>query len=365
MQLPILFHEGRTGKLFSWKVWTKDNVIFQEYGTVEGKKSTTKKAVKGKNIGKKNETTPADQAESEAKAMWQKKKDTKYSETKKAAKETVFLPMLAHDLKKSKKPLEFPVDVQPKLNGVRCMAFWMGNRVVLMSRGGKEYSVPHIVEALQVLLPKDYVADGELYIHGIPLQDIVHFIKNPEIEEHQQIEFRIFDGFYVDKTEVPWLQRNTDLQQALGDRPILGMKAAHVYIVPTYVVNSQEELFKKLQAFELDGYEGAIARVHNAIYELGHRSRGLWKLKNFIDDEFEIVGFGEASGNDKGTVVWECKTDKGATFTVRPKGTREMRAKWYSHGKDYIGKKLTVKFQEWTNDGLPEFPVGICIREDL
>ena len=88
-------------------------------------------------------------------------------------------------------------------------------------------------------------------------------------------------------------------------------------------------------------------------------------MKNFIEDEFTIIGFTEATGNDKGTVVWECKTPENKTFTVRPKGTREMRAKWYAYGKDYIGKPLTVRFQQYTEDKIPQFPVGVCIREDL
>lgn len=362
MELPLLYHQGRTGKMYQWKIWTKGSTIYQEYGTVDGEKSETKKTVKGKNIGKANETTPSQQAESEAKALWQKKKDTKYSETQSKAEETVFLPMLAHDYKKSKKGLEYPVDTQPKLNGVRCMAFWMGDHVVLMSRGGKEYSVPHIVDDLQKVLPKDYVADGELYVHGIPLQDIVHLVKNPGTEEQRQVEFWVFDGFTVGCTEATWPMREQTLMNWFGSFDPDSITS--IQPVEVAEVASEEELKSMLQYYEEMGYEGAIIRLYDFPYELGHRSRGLWKLKNFFDQEFEIVGFTEATGNDKGTVVWECKTPKGGTFTVRPKGTREMRAKWYAHGKDYIGRKLTVKYQELTKDGIPEFPVGIVIRDE-
>ena len=32
-------------------------------------------------------------------------------------------------------------------------------------------------------------------------------------------------------------------------------------------------------------------------------------------------------------------------------------------GKKYIGKKLTVRFQELTDDKVPRFPVGITFRD--
>ena len=35
----------------------------------------------------------------------------------------------------------------------------------------------------------------------------------------------------------------------------------------------------------------------------------------------------------------------------------------FEKGKSYIGKMLTVKYQELTDDGKPRFPVGINIRD--
>ena len=35
----------------------------------------------------------------------------------------------------------------------------------------------------------------------------------------------------------------------------------------------------------------------------------------------------------------------------------------YDNGNKYIGSLLTVIFQEYTNDGIPRFPVGKGIRD--
>jgi DNA ligase-1 len=48
---------------------------------------------------------------------------------------------------------------------------------------------------------------------------------------------------------------------------------------------------------------------------------------------------------------------------VRPRGTHEDRADLFKDGDSYIGKKLTVRYQELTEDGIPRFPVGIAFRD--
>jgi DNA ligase-1 len=62
-------------------------------------------------------------------------------------------------------------------------------------------------------------------------------------------------------------------------------------------------------------------------------------------------------------VIWDCKTKNGDTFAVRPRGTREIKRELFKNGDKYIGKELTVIFQEYTEYGIPRFPVGKDIRE--
>ena len=78
-----------------------------------------------------------------------------------------------------------------------------------------------------------------------------------------------------------------------------------------------------------------------------------------------MVGFDKEIQNDIPLIVWKCKTKNGKEFNVRPKGTNEERAKFYKEAKKYIGKKLTVEYQELTDDGIPRFPVGKNFRNDI
>ena len=82
MTFPILYHKGKGGALVQWRIWTRGDTIFTEHGQVGGKLQLTPGIkCESKNVGRSNETTPEEQANSEAKAMWIFKVERKYSET--------------------------------------------------------------------------------------------------------------------------------------------------------------------------------------------------------------------------------------------------------------------------------------------
>ena len=119
-----------------------------------------------------------------------------------------------------------------------------------------------------------------------------------------------------------------------------------------------------LDKYIKEGYEGLILRNKNGLYEENKRSYNLQKLKRFKDEEFKIINYTTPSeGKEVGCVIWECITKEGKKFSVRPEGNYNERKKLYKQGKKYIGKMLTVRYQELTNENIPRFPVGICIRD--
>ena len=99
------------------------------------------------------------------------------------------------------------------------------------------------------------------------------------------------------------------------------------------------------------------------MYRCNYRSHDLQKYKEFLEDEFLIVGFTQGDGRDKGTIIWICVTKEGKEFSVRPRGTMEHRRKLFQTGEKYVGKKLTIIYQELTEEGKPRFPVGKDVRD--
>jgi len=90
----------------------------------------------------------------------------------------------------------------------------------------------------------------------------------------------------------------------------------------------------------------------------------LLKLKDFQDAEFRIVDVEEGKGSFRGKAIFVCETDEGYRFNCAPEGSMEHRAELYRTRKNHIGKWLTVRYQALTEDGAPQFPVGVDIREE-
>ena len=384
MILPTLYKQAKTDKIQEWTVGTIGEEIVTRHGALNGKLQEKRKKAKGKNIGKKNETTPEQQACFEAKSMWIKKKDKGYFETIEEAKsEVVFLPMLANDIKKfsdKKKEQIFsqPFYTQPKMDGVRCLAYWEGDKVKLLSRGGKEYSLPHISEQVSHVLAPDQVFDGELYIDGLIRQDIQALVKKWRDEEYEEtgyssndVELWVYDSFFIGKeketfeTRINYLEL-LDTSINLSAKPIENIKVVSSF---GFTGDLKKGLTEKLvmdahNNYVLMGFEGTIIRLATGPYELGHRSQSLLKYKDFQDDEFEIIGYKE---DVDGCVLWQVKVSDEVTCDVTPKGSKESRKKLLKKADKYIGQLLTVKYQGYTKDGNLEFPVGLAIRlpEDM
>src|SRR5690606_16762769 len=121
-----------------------------EYGQVGGVLQVTQDLVsEGKNIGKKNETTPLQQAALQAQQHWDKKKKQGYTEDLELASSTdnvleAIKPMLAHVYEDHPKKITWPAYVQPKLDGMRCIAIVKDHRCKLYSRTQKPIdTMPH------------------------------------------------------------------------------------------------------------------------------------------------------------------------------------------------------------------------------
>ena len=370
-KLETLYHQGKTGAIVQWDIWTEGADICTEYGQIGGKMQTARKTATPKNVGRANATTADEQAIIEATAMHKKRLDGKYSLTIEDAKKEVFLPMLAASFDKRKDKVTYPVDVQPKLDGVRCLAYWDGDSVKLMSRGGKQWNCcQHIIDELETVLPKDWVLDGELYIHGSTFQEITKLVKKLR-PESVNVQFHVYDvpraGY--EQTELggsTWDNRKISL--ALIDE---FENCKSVKVVESHYATCEEDVYKLQSQFLEDGYEGAIVREMDGEYKFGYRSNKLLKVKNFMDEEFEIVGYTTGVGRFEGCIIWICETGNYDAeliqFKVVPQGTMEERKATYDTADKHIGEHLKVKFFELTDDGIPRFPVGIGIRltEDM
>ncbi|MGI4813197.1 MAG: hypothetical protein ACRYGG_07665 [Janthinobacterium lividum] len=361
-KFPILYHKGKAGKIYSWEIYADGSLFTVTAGTLNGAKTVTSVEVERKNLGKANETSLEDQAIKEAQAKWTYKVERKYSETIEGAQEELTLPMLAQDFEKKKKKLEYPVFVQPKLDGCRAMAKWEGDRVVLTSRNGKEWEfVPHINEALEKFLPRGCEFDGELYIHGKTFQEITRLIKKTK-PETLTVEYHVYD--LPNSSGNPFLRfsvRREILAEIFIDSKVIDNDFP-IKHVNTRMAFTEGEVISMHDMYVQEGYEGAIVRVPNGLYLYGYRSNDLLKVKKFDDAEFTVVGYSSGVGRYEGAVCWHCATEERREFKVNPKTTISDKQQLFQNAESYIGQKLKVRFFGRSEDNIPRFPVGLGFR---
>jgi len=281
-------------------------------------------------VSRTNVKTGYEKALARAKTMWNNEN----------TKSTQILPMLANKWEDREKYISEPFYVQPKLDGVRLLVSTKG----CFSRTGK---VVNGMEHLSVKLKDGEWLDGECYAPNMTFEELTSAFKM----DPKSLEFHVFDYFDTNRPDLPFAER----QKIMKDRTPI--------VVDTFLVSKKSEISEYHTQFVDQGHEGIMIRESTSVYEIGRRSNYLLKFKEFQTEEYEIVGANCGHGRDANAVVWVCKTTTGREFTAKPEGTIKERERYYTERDQYIGKQLTVRFQNLTALGVPRFPVGVAIRD--
>lgn len=392
MNFPTLYQKASTGKIKFWEITAEyagvlgATHIVTTWGLVDGKRQSTVEVItEGKNIGKSNETNHRQQAEAEARSRWEKKVKKGYVESLEDAEQgkidTNMItggiePMLAHSFDKQGHKIKFPAFVQPKLDGHRCIAIAQDGKVTLWSRTRKRInSMPHIVVQLEKLAREariDFVLDGELYNHDYreKFEELTSLIRQEKPAlGHEVVEYWVYDVLKVSLAEgdvvtqdAPFERRNEALTHI--DNGTIAFDLDKVKIVETEWVDNAEEMIEMFGYLVNDGYEGLMVRNADSPYK-NKRSYDLQKVKMMADAEYEIIDITEGRGKMAGRAMFHCVTPDGKEFRVKMQGALDDLVKYFEHKDDYIGKQLTVKYQNLSADGIPRFPIGLRVREDV
>lgn len=367
--LPTLYKLTNTGALQMWQISSFINandhgVIQTDFGQVgsDNIQSTTDIVSVGKNIGKKNETTPYEQAEIEAKQKWDKKIKSGYMEDRNRVEAGAtdlegIKPMLAHVYEDYKDKLKFPVVVQPKLDGMRCIAVIQDGQCKLFSRTQKAINtVPHIVKELEHMYKDESITlDGELYVHaGDNFNELMSILKRDELHpDHEKIQYWVYD---IPSSQDVFANRNDFLPFTVQTSPIVP--------VFSHIAEDEQDVDDILNDFITSGYEGVMIRIPDSKYE-NKRSKSLLKYKKFQDAEFKVIGVEEGKGKLMGKAgAFVCETKEGKQFNVKMEGTLDSLTNYLVNFSEFSGKYLTVRFFSYTIDGVPRFPVGVGFRNE-
>lgn len=420
---PILYKPTKSGKSHSWQISVYGDTITREDGDVGGKLTKTTREIVGNTV-----RTAEQQAQQEAEKIWIKQLDKGYKPDEKDKKgmkifnnvmlqksinggmnrgvkmfgesnitvgttagdkkiDTVHYPMLSQKYLEHKDSVKFPVLVQAKCDGLRCLPRLNSDgEVILESRNGKGYvHLNHIRDELKKILKPGMIIDGELYVHHLYKKDGVistdgddeDAMKNVEryqflsesckitrTKPHEYesfVQFWIFDLWDLESTN---LERNKKLKKIMK-----GYKGDTIVLLPTHTADSHDDVEKLMDSYIEKDYEGVMLRDPDAVYvsRNGYHCRSLLKYKRESDEEWIIVGAEQCAGNQKGAVKWLCELD-GKSVTAKQMGNLEDSRKLYKeyckNPENFNGKHINIRYNELTKDGVPRFPRAVSIVED-
>ena len=407
----ILYGKDIKGKIKTWKIKVEKYQDYSVIVTLYGYNrfiETRRQINCGKNIGKSNETSHFTQAIAEAQSKWIKKRDIELYTTKvnfnqedpsqskacfglelceedhsqskacfglelnqeKLVEKTQNinlkneqnpLPMLAQDFKKQKKNVKFPCNIQPKLDGFRCIYNTTTGQI--STRQCKEYNiVKESGELYKELnsLPKGLILDGELYTNKVNFEELGVLRKTKKLTKEdllslQKIEYHIYD---IIDTNITFQQRNLQIQNLFKET-----NYNKLIYVPTFTVNSEEEIKEYHIKFLEEKFEGTMIRDINSLYKTKQRSNNLLKYKDFQDAEFKIVDYAiekDTSKTDENLLVWIVEVSKDKFCKIRPQGYSQERQELYKkcveNFDQFKGRYLWVKYFSFTSNGNLRFP---------
>lgn len=365
---PVLYARTKLGKLQQWRIWVggvENDTIFTEFGQTGGKLQTTVgKKCAAMNTGKANERTADVQAMSVATSMHKFKLDRKYTtnpDLATAAKSDA--PMLAQRYDQRAKHIKFPCDAQPKLDGNRGAARWVGGKFLLVSRSGvDDYELPHITAFLAKLMPPgfEFELDGELYVHGVSPQRINSWVSKAH-PESANIEYHVYDApaanGCLDDNE--WSDRRDILEDFFANNV---HEDAPIKLVPTVTIASADQIQAQLDEWLEAGYEGMMLRNHAGRYAWGDRTDDLQKVKVFEDAEFKVVGCKEGVGKAAGRPVFKVEYAPGKFVDAAVKAEDSVRREMWTNRAKYIGQTATIRFFGRFESGALRFPRLIKFR---
>lgn len=268
-------------------------------------------------------------------------------------------------------PVSYPVRVEPKLDGLRCIAVKRAGEVTMFTRNGTRLETLPTIKALLEAAPwNNFVLDGE--IMGADWNESASVVmSHKRAKDDSGMRFYVFDAMHLHD----WLQQQSEF--SLADRLRLAHELVHDVasdrVVPVEgqrVLNQTQLLQFYAQTME-QGYEGIMIKDLDANYCF-KRSDAVLKLKPTQTHEGVVVGHYEGRLGSKREGLW------GGFQVLMPNGvvtrcgggfTDKQKAEIGLDPDSWIGRVVELEGQPdpmtpdgLTVDGKVRFPVFVRER---
>ncbi len=263
--------------------------------------------------------------------------------------------------------LQYPLYIQNKYDGFR--AIYKDGQ--FYTRSGLIYTNNNLTKYFNCLTGiKDYVLDGELYIHNQPFQDLAKVLNSEESPIPSNLRYYVYDCLPIkdwdaQSTKIGYTDRLKLLRGivngTIGDY-------SKVIDAPTDKVDSAAEVVEIYKKALKNGYEGCMIRAIEGKYRWKRvtiKSGELIKLKPFKSDDLEIINVVEGEGKLKGTLgSIVVAIDPNTSCSVGSGFDDALRKEVWTNKDKFMGKIAEISYFEKTSDGSLRFPIFKRMRDD-
>ena len=268
--------------------------------------------------------------------------------------------------------VSYPIRVEPKLDGLRCIAVKHNGEVTMFTRSGSAIeTLPTIKAALESAPWDDFVLDGEAM--GADWNESASVVMSKKTaKDDSGMVYNVFDAMHFDdwrdQVNEAEMQDRVELVEALVKK----VSAKCIAAVEGKTVKNQSELMAFYSKTMEKGYEGIMLKSISSPYRF-KRTDAVLKLKPVTTYEGVIVGHYEGNRGSKREGLW------GGFQVLMPNGVvtkcgggfnDKIRAEIGIDPDSWIGRIVELEGQPdpltadgLTADGKVRFPVFIRERD--
>ena len=254
------------------------------------------------------------------------------------------------------------VYIEPKLDGIRCLAVVESGEAKIFTRAGKLITNFDSTLGRELAQLGDGCYDGEIMSNDFT--DLMRQVYRKQNVDTSDVYLGLFD--YIPLQE--WKSKVGKLSceerfKILGDR-LRGCDLEYLRLIVRITCEADYDLIKEHHdKFVNGGYEGAMIKDITAPYCFG-RDWSVMKFKAFFDADVPITALLEGTGKHSGKLGSFVVDYKGVEVRVGSGLTDDLREQIWSDKATHIGRTIEVRYQEETPDGSLRFPTFVCFRND-
>ena len=269
---------------------------------------------------------------------------------------------------------------QYKINGLRCFISAEENfsdlfrpiRLKFQSREGNYWTSLNYLEDyllsvidqkfLMKMIDEHYILDGELYLPNHSVNEINHFVKDPNCPENKLLQYWCYDIAIENVAQYKRLEMlhdnfNRHIKAFVNKDTHYANKEQFI-VLPTHEIINDDLAIQARNVMIDSGFEGLILRAWDKEYQFGKRNLSMIKFKKSTDGKFTILDIYPEGIKRNKIPLFLLKNDiNDETFEVHVGGSHFYQKSILENKEEYIGKLMYVEYGERSGIGQVPFHV--------